>query len=399
MPGRDLGRRGAVGDPGRQRGFWNRCGCLWRGHVPAATLVLLLVLSSCAAPPPVPGIGPPIPWSDVKGWASDHQSHAWPALLAECRVPPSLPPWAALCRAARSEPHPNSAEARTFLETWFVPHRVYADDGHRVGLMTGYYEPLVAGSLTRTSRFRYPLYRPPANLLHIDLSGIDPALRGQHLRGRLVGRRVVPYYSRGDIDRSHLLRGDEIAWLASPIAAFVMQVQGSGVVRLPDGRLVALRFADDNGYAYRPMLDCFRREHLAPPKRLDLPGLKAWLRAHPRRAQRVLDCNPSYVFFRRGHASRAPLGALGVRLTPRRSIAVDPRYIPLGTPVWLHVRGMNPPIRRLVFAQDVGGAIRGPVRADFFWGRGRAAGRLAGRMKNPGTLIVLLPRPAPKGSS
>lgn len=360
-----------------------------------ASLVVLLILAGCAVRPRAPGIGPPIPWSDVTGWTQDHQSHAWPALLAQCRRLISDAPWAALCRAAEARAHPNSVEARAFLQAWFVPHRVYARNGHRVGLITGYYEPVVAGSLTRTSRFRYPLYRRPDNLLHIDLSAIDPTLRGQHLRGRLVRRRVVPYYSRGDIDRGDVLDGDEIAWLASPIAAFVMQVQGSGVIRLPDGRLVALRYADDNGYAYRPMLDCFHREHIAPPARLDLPGLKAWLQAHPHQAMRVLDCNPSYVFFRLGHASRAPLGALGVRLTPRRSIAVDPRYIPLGSPVWLRVRGMHPPLQRLVFAQDVGGAIQGPVRADFFWGRGHRAGRRAGRMENPGTETVLLPRARP----
>ncbi|MHB8414078.1 MAG: murein transglycosylase A [Acidiferrobacteraceae bacterium] len=367
-------------------------------RVKCALILVALMLAGCAIRPPSPGIGPPIPWSAVHGWSQDHQARAWPALRAQCRRLAVTPTWAPVCRAASALRTPTSAAVRAFMVSWFVPHAVYARDGHRAGLITGYYEPVVAGSLTRTPRFRYPLYRRPENLLHIDLSAIDPALRGQHLRGRLVRRRVVPYYSRDDIAHSSVLSGDQIAWLASPVSAFMMQVQGSGVVRLPDGRLIALRYADNNGYAYRPMLACFHREHIAPPAELDLPGLKAWLHAHPREATRVLDCNPSYVFFRLGDAARAPLGALNVRLTARRSIAVDPNYVPLGTPVWLTVRAMKPPIRRLVFAQDVGGAIQGPVRADFFWGRGRRAGWHAGQMKNPGTEVALLPRKVPSSS-
>lgn len=361
----------------------------------AALGAVLLVLGGCVSAPPVPppGIGAPVSWSALPGWTRDDQARAWPALRAECPRLASQPAWAAVCRAAQALPAPSTAAARRFFMQWFVPHEVLGLNGERQGLMTGYYEPVVAASLRRTARFRYPLYRRPASLLRIDLSALYPALAGQRVRGRLVDSRVVPYYSREDIDEGQVLRGNELIWLDNPVTAFIIQVQGSAIARLPDGRLLGLRYADQNGYPYRPLLECFQKTHIPPPAQLDLPGLKQWLNAHPRQARTVLDCNPSFVFFSVSDATAPPKGALGVPLTARRSIAVDPHYVALGLPVWLDVQGM--PLQRLVFAQDVGGAIRGPVRADFFWGRGREAGQNAGQMKNPGTEFVLIPRRAP----
>lgn len=361
-----------------------------------AALALLLLVAACALPPkPAPGIGPAIPWSEVHGWGADHQARAWPALRAECPGLMKDPQWTAVCGAVQDEPQaPTSAQVRRFFRQWFVPHPVYNEAGRRGGLMTAYFEPLVRGRLKRSGRFRYPLYGPPPDLLHIDLGSLYPALAGQRVRGRLAGdRRVVPYYSRSQIEREHRLRGDEIVWLNSPVTAFLMQVQGSGVVRLHDGSLRALRYADQNGYPYRPLLQCFAALHIAPPQSLDLAGLKGWLNAHPHRARRVLECNPSFVFFRLSTAVGPPRGALNVPLTARRSVAVDRRYIGLGLPVWLERRGPHP-MARLVLAQDVGGAIQGPTRVDWFLGRGPLAGNAAGQIKDPDRLLVLVPRSA-----
>ena len=358
-----------------------------------AALVLLLWVTACAVPPrPAPGIGPAVAWSKVRGWNQDHQARAWPALLAECPRLMNHAAWAPVCTAALAQPHPTSVQVRSFFEQWFVPRRVYNTEGRRAGLMTAYFEPLVAGRLQRSARFRYPLYRRPAGLLHIDLGTLYPALAGQRVRGRLTrDQRVLPYYSRAQILQRHLLAGDEIVWLDNPVTAFLMQVQGSGVIRLHDGRLMALRYADQNGYPYRPMLQCFAQEHVSPPSSLDLASLKRWLNAHPRRGLRVLDCNPSFVFFRLSAAVGPPRGALDVPLLARRSVAVDRRYIALGLPLWLEGRGAHP-IARLVLAQDVGGAIKGPTRVDWFLGRGRLAGEAAGQIKDPDRLLVLTPR-------
>ncbi len=356
------------------------------------------VLSACTWLVPRPaGIGRQVAWSSLPGWAAGGQSQAWPAFMRDCtRLSAQDAAWASICQAATALPAvPDDVQARRFFEQHFRAHEMIGSGGHRHGLITGYYEPILDGSFTRTARFRYPLYRRPDNLVRVDLGALYPELQGKLVRGRLDGDRVVPYYSRGQItDPADPLRGQELLWVDDAVALFMLQIQGSGLVRLPDGSMVAVSYADQNGYPYVAIGQRLVRMGALKPEEVTLRTISQWLHDHPDEAESVLNSNPSYVFFRLHDAStNGPVGALQIALTPQGSIAVDPSYIPLGVPVWLDTTLPDKePYRRLMLAQDTGGAIKGPVRADVFFGQGRDAGQLAGRMKQPGRLYVLLPK-------
>lgn len=361
----------------------------------AVFVVLFAVVSGCTGLHRPAGIGEAVPWSDLRGFDDDRLANAWPALLNTCAVRAQDPVWAQLCAQARALDPPDDAQARAFFRRYFVPHAVYADGGGVTGLITGYYEPVLNGSLKRTRRFRYPVYGRPSNLLKIDLSSLYPELRGKVLRGRVTGDRVVPYYSRAEIDaRGAPLKGREILWVDDPVGLFFLQIQGSGKVVLPDGSRMEVAYADQNGHPYVPLGRCLSDRGVLPPGAdIDLFTIKAALAAHPERRNDLLNCNPSYIFFRLLPDNGPAQGALKVPLTPRRSIAVDSAYIPLGLPVWLDTSwpvGAQP-LRRLVFAQDRGGAIKGPVRADLYFGEGDVAERWAGTMKQLGRVFVLVP--------
>ncbi|MEK7666377.1 MAG: MltA domain-containing protein [Pseudomonadota bacterium] len=367
-------------------------------HAPTLFAVLVLFgLVGCAgwfAPPP--GIGREVAWSKLPGWEQDRHAAAWPALRKGCeKLSARDAAWENICLAVRALESPDDATARSFFEANFRVHRMNPESG-REGLITGYYEPVLNGSTTRNNQFRWPLYKRPDNLLTIDLASLYPELKGRPVRGRLEGNRVVPYYSRAEIGNGkNPLAGNELLWVEDPVELFILQVQGSGRVRLPDGREVAVGYADQNGHPYRSLggrlieLGALTREEVT------LTRIRDWLAAHPEETSALLNSNPSYIFFtQRDAALDGPLGSLGVALTPERSVAVDPAYIQLGLPVWLDTAlpdGTS--LQRLVFAQDTGGAIKGAVRADLFLGQGAEAGRLAGEMKQRGRLYVLLPKP------
>ena len=239
----------------------------------------------------------------------------------------------------------------------------------------------------------------PPDLLTIDLSDVLPDLKNMRLRGRLQGNKVVPYYSRAEIvgrqgEHSEPV-GKVLLWVDDPIELFFLQIQGSGRVKLPDGKLVRIGYADQNGHPYRSIGRVLIERGDLKPEEASMQGIQAWARANPDKLNELLDSNPSYVFFREvsGNGNEGPQGALGVPLAAERSIAVDPRHVPLGAPVYLSTTQPNSsrPLRRLMLAQDTGGAIRGVVRADFFWGFGAEAGSQAGRMKQQGQMWVLLP--------
>jgi membrane-bound lytic murein transglycosylase A len=389
-----------------------------------ALLVIGLSLAACvSAPPPRPAHGTPVAWSSLPGWSEDRHAEAWPALLAGCERLRKRAEWKAICEDTELFPEPDDRTARAFFETRFEARVQVNGNGEASGLITGYYEPLLHGSHARTDRFRYPIYRPPADLLIVDLGEVYPELNGKRLRGRLAGRRVVPYFSRAQIDNGHApLAGNELLWVDDPVGLFFLQIQGSGRVRLPDGRMVMVGYADQNGHPYqsigRRLIDLgeLKREEV------NLDRIRAWLAANPERAMEVLNSNPSYVFFTELDASKpGPLGSLNVPLTRERSLAVDPAHVPLGLPVWVDTvlttastleacRDAGPPratgntkpasaecaatpYRRLMFAQDTGGAIKGAVRADLFFGFGPEAEQRAGHLKSPGRLYVLVPRP------
>lgn len=365
------------------------------------------LLVSCISMPLVtPGVGQPIPWSGLPGWQEDRLAQTWPVLLNSCRRMPARDVrWKELCGDAALFPDPDDDTARAFFETRFVAHAAVGKNGATDGLITGYYEPLLAGSLIRTDRFRYPLYRRPDNLLTIDLGELYPELQGKRYRGRLHGNLVVPYYSRAEItgapeklDQSttRLLSGQEIVWVDDPVALFFLEIQGSGRVQLPDGRMLHVGYADQNGHPYVAIGRTLVESGAMKLEDATMPGIRAWLTAHPDQALTVLNSNPSYVFFTlRDADASGPVGALNLPLLPERTIAVDPTFIPLGSPVWLDTTlpgdGESRPYRRLEFALDTGGAIRGPTRADLFFGFGENAERLAGAMRQRGKMYVLLP--------
>lgn len=336
-------------------------------------------------------------WSDLPGWSSDSLDEAWPAFLASCRALARQPVWQVPCDAAKSlGSTPSASAVRSFMEARFNPWRVVNPDGTHEGLVTGYYEPLIKGSRTRSKAFQWPVLGVPEDLLTIELGDLFPELKGQRVRGRLVGNKVVPYFSRSDLARQpDKFAGKTILYAEDPIELFFLQVQGSGRVQLPDGGVVRLAYADTNGYAYQSIGRWLVDRGELKMEQASMDGIKNWARANPTRLQELLNANPSYIFFREVASSAGgPVGAIGQPLTEGRSMAVDPRSVPLGAPVFLSTTYPNSqqPLRRLMLAQDTGSAIKGGVRGDFFWGFGAEAGVQAGRMRQKGEMWVLWPR-------
>ena len=318
------------------------------------------------------------------------------AFLQSCRVLKNKPHWQEVCVQAEQLGVNDNTTLRAFYEEWFTPYQLLNPDGSEQGMITGYYEPLLKGSRSKTPRFQYPLYAAPNDLLTIDLGGVYPQLKDLRLRGRIQGKRIVPYYNRAEIDAgAEAFMGNELFWVENPIELFFLQIQGSGRIELPDGKQVKVGYADQNGYPYVSIGKKLVEAGELKLEEASMQGIKGWAEKNPDKINRLLEQNPSYVFLRELPDSlSAPLGALGVPLTDEYSIAVDPRTIPLGAPVFLATTYPNDsaPLNRLMLAQDTGGAIKGAVRADFFWGFGEFAGAQAGKMKQQGRLWVLFPK-------
>lgn len=337
----------------------------------------------------------PAHWSDLTGWMEDDLRPAWQAFLQSCQALKNQPLWQETCIAASFLQSADNVSLRTFFENNFTPYRIISSDGSDEGLVTGYYEPLLRGSRQRSERYRYPLYAAPDELLIIDLGELYPELKDLRLRGRLDGRKVVPYYSRADImNDPALLNGHELLWVDDEIELFFLQIQGSGRIELNTGEIVKIGFADQNGYPYNSIGRILVQQGELPLEKASMQGIKQWGQQNPDKLPSLLQQNSRFVFFRElpGDLS-GPIGALGVPLTAGRSIAIDPRSIPQGAPVFLATTwpNSNNPLNRLMVAQDTGGAIKGGIRADFFWGYGPEAGNQAGRMKQQGKMWVLMP--------
>ncbi|MFN0162587.1 MAG: murein transglycosylase A [Burkholderiales bacterium] len=332
--------------------------------------------------------------TQLPGWNSDSHDEAWRAFMASCGVLRRQSVWQALCTAAETR---TRESVRAFFETRFAAwRRVDERVQPLTGLITGYYEPLLTGSRTRKPPFVHPVYAAPEDLLVIDLGDLRPDLKGQRLRGRIEGRRVVPYFSRAEIEAGQArVAGREIVYVDDAIDLFFLMVQGSGRVRLDDGRVVRLNYADQNGHPYRSIGRALIERGELKLEQASMQGIKAWARANPSRVTELLNSNPSYVFFREIAADpgEGPPGAMGIPVSAGRTLAVDPAFVPLGAPVWLATTFplSQRPLERLMLAQDVGGAIRGVNRGDFFWGYGDDAGREAGRMRQTGEIFLLWP--------
>jgi membrane-bound lytic murein transglycosylase A len=380
-----------------------------RMRLAAVSMSLLAVLMSACATDPPPADGPAtaayeaVAWSRLPGWDADDVLAAWPALLRSCGVIHARPAWQPFCAAVVAASPADADFMRAFLEKHLQPYRIVRVAGRRRearGLVTGYYEPLLRGSRERSETFATPLYRRPDDLLIVDLAAVIPELKGRRVRGRLEGNKVVPFHSRAQTRAAEGLRGHEIVWIDDPLDAFLIEVQGSGRVQLTTGETIRLQYADQNGHPYRSIGRYLADQGAMPLEAVTMPAIRGWLAENPARLQEVLDANPSVVFFAEAPLADpaiGPAGALGVPLTAGRSIAVDAGFVPLGAPVFLATThpGTDLPLRRLVVAQDTGGAIRGAVRADLFFGFGREAGELAGLMKQDGEMWLLWPRGAP----
>ncbi|MDF1485168.1 MltA domain-containing protein [Ramlibacter sp. H39-3-26] len=341
-----------------------------------------------AVPPPLAGAASlpqggrsrwvPVAWSELPGFADDNLFEAWDAWVKSCARP--APAFAALCPEVRRLSIADAAEQRAWMVERLQPYRIEAADGNAEGMLTAYYEPVIPAARLPGNGFAVPLHRPPATL----------------------GSRR-PWYTRQQIDTlpeaQAALRGREIAWIADPVEAMVLHIQGSGRLRIaePDGSqtLVRVAFAATNDQPYQSVGRWLLEQNLT--RDATWPGIRAWLAANPQRANELLWSNPRYVFFQEEPLSAldgesGPRGAQGVELTPGRSIAVDRQSIPYGTPVWLASAGPQAALQRLVLAQDTGSAIVGAVRADYFAGWGADAGELAGRLKQNLRLWALWPR-------
>jgi membrane-bound lytic murein transglycosylase A len=299
------------------------------------------------------------------------------------------------CALASALPQGDEAAARRFFEATFVPYALISPDGGDTGLITGYYEPILRGSRARSEVNRFPIFGVPDDLVVVDLATVNPELRNMRLRGRVEGRRVVPYWSRAEIEsRGEKFAAPVIAWVSDPVELFFLHIQGSGQVELETGERLRIGFAEQNGHPYRSLGRYLVDRGELALEQASMQGIKTWGAANPDKLQEALNANASYVFFREVADPRGPFGALGVPLVPEYSLAVDRRHVPLGAPVYLATTLplSEEPLMRLMAAHDTGGAIRGVVRADFFWGSGERAGATAGRMRQNGKLWVLWPR-------
>jgi len=355
-------------------------------------------------------------FAHLPGWREDDQADVLTAFLKSCdlirtqrdgrlfggkHVAGKVDDWRALCaeaaRVQEVEPR-NEVTARAFFEKWFSPFRA-TNNGDPKGLFTGYYEPILRGSRTRSETYNFPLYRRPKSLVTVDLGLFYEDLRGRRIIGKVHEGTLKPFDDRASINAGALDGQDlEIVWVNDPVDAFFLHIQGSGLVILDDGSVLRLGYAAQNGRAYRSVGRELISRQVLKREEVSLESIQAWMRANPRQGQALMEENPSYIFFREIDGE-GPIGAQGVALTALRSLAVDRRFIPLGVPIWLNTtvpsenRGEPPrPMRRLFIAQDTGGAIRGPVRGDIYWGTGPGPGAVAGRMKHDGEYYLLLPR-------
>lgn len=302
-------------------------------------------------------------FDDLDGWQDDDHSAALSVFRRTC---PDLddPVWQSLCAFGD-----DVGDAKQFFETLFLPVLIEDDSP---ALFTGYFEPELSGSLVRTSTYQYPIYKMP------------PAARQTNL-----------WYPRREIVDGEVMKDQdlEIAWVDDSVELFFLQIQGSGRIRLPDGSYLRVGYGGSNGHSYRSVGKELVRQGVFEAHQVSADVIKSWVRRNPEEGAELLMVNPSYVFFREVNdvpASRGPLGAMNRSVTKLRSIAVDPSITPLGAPVWVEKNG-NDPLRRLMIAQDTGSAIKGAQRADIFFGTGDAAGRTAGRLRDPGRMVVLLP--------
>ena len=352
------------------------------------------------------GLLKPAEWDEVDGLsanhiAADNLTLAWPAWLQSCSALIKKPMWKNTCDAANSlnlqtNNNPDSESVRAYFKQNFSVYKTTNFDGADSGLITGYYQPILKGSRTKSAKYPFPIYTSPPDLITVELDGLFPELKYKRVRGRVVGNKLVPYFNRAEIETDNSpIKGHELVYIDNIVDVFFLQIQGSGVVQFENGEQVMVGYADQNGHSYNSVGRLLIERGELTSANASMTGIKNWVKNNPLKFRELLNNNPSFVFFRELPSGLpGPIGALGVPILAERAVAVDPKFVPLGAPVFLSTTqpNNNKPLKRLMMAQDTGGAIKGGVRADFFWGAGAEAGAKAGAMKQSGKIWVLLPK-------
>lgn len=345
-------------------------------------------------------------YSSLSGWSNDNQLETLLAFQKSCVRFLKMSPdketglntkasdWQGPCQKLLDLKIINSELARLFFENDFIPYQISSGD-EDTGLFTGYYEASLRGSPVQTGIYQTPLRARPDDLVMVNLGEFVPDLKGQRIAGRVKGGQLKPYEDRAMIETGQLPQKMDkpLYWVNSAVDAFFLQVQGSGVVTLPDGQTVRVGYDGQNGHPYTAIGKELITRGALTKDNVSMQTIRDWLSANPNEASDVMRTNKSYVFFRKLETD-GPVGGEGVVLTPERSIAIDSSIWPYGIPVFIdveHPQGQQN-IQKLMVAQDTGGAIRGNIRGDFFWGYGDRAASLAGPMKSKGKLWVLLPK-------
>ncbi len=336
-------------------------------------------------------------WSAIESsLESDNLLPAWTAWLRSCSTLKQKDAWKKVCDLTDNIKEPSNENIQNYFKKYFNVYTATNLDGSDTGMITGYYQPILKGSKVKTAQYKVPLYTTPKDLITVDLSEVYPELKSKRLRGKLAGNKLVPYLSRAEIDgQGSPLAGNEIVWVEDPVEAFFLEIQGSGIIHFDNGDIMQIGYADQNGYPFKAIGSTLIQKKEITMAEASMEGIKNWARKNISKLREFLNINASYVFFRKlPDDLPGPIGALGVSIEAERSVAIDPKFIPLGAPIFLSTTQPNTtdPLERLMVAQDTGGAIRGGVRADFYWGSGYEAGRKAGSMKQQGKIWTLLPK-------
>ncbi|MFP4313084.1 MAG: murein transglycosylase A [Alphaproteobacteria bacterium] len=375
--------------------------------------ISLLLLAACGQEEPeiVPEdlIIKPAEFSELPNWGRDDYTQIVPAMVRSCgrilgRNPAqkfgplkeagSYEAWQKICEDFALVAMEDSQALQEFFESRFRPYAVYAGENPE-GLFTGYYEASLRGSLKRSEVYKYPLHKRPDDLIMVQLGDFREDLKGRRIAGRVVGGNLKPYETREDIVNGNWPHDDEVlVWVDNPVDAFFVQIQGSGIVTLDNGSTMRIGYAGQNGHPYYAIgRELIERDALTKES-VSMQSIRRWLDENPDQADEIMNTNKSYVFFR-ALEGEGPLGGEGVALTPLRSLAIDRSLLPYGMPLWVDIAEPvegHGRINHMMMAQDTGGAIRGPVRGDVFWGYGQEAEYLAGHMKSRGRYWIFLPR-------
>jgi len=323
-------------------------------------------------------------FDELPDWHEEDYNEALSNFLNSCQTKNTKKIYKKLCRKAKY-----TKSAKVFMQREFLPYEINTKNGDEEGLLTGYYEPELRGSIRKTKKYKYPIYSTPKDLIIVDLSSIYPHLKNYRLRGKVKGNKLIPYDTRKESGSKHV-PADIICYTDSKIDLFFLEIQGSGRVKLTNGKTIFIGYDNQNGHKYRAIGRYLVKIGALKLEEVSLQSIRGWLERNPLRVNEVLNYNKSVVYFKQREQSAS--GSLGLCLTPERSIAVDRRYIPLGSMLYMNADVADENVSKIVLAQDTGGAIKGAIRADMFLGYGKNAMEVAGKLKSPLKLWILLPK-------